>query len=46
MLPTQRRQAILTQTRAQSAVSADALARHFGVSVARPRKLLTPFRQV
>jgi DeoR family fructose operon transcriptional repressor len=38
MLPTQRRQAILTQTRAQSAVSADALARQFGVSVETIRR--------
>jgi DeoR family fructose operon transcriptional repressor len=38
MLPTQRRQAILSQTRAQSAVSADALARQFGVSVETIRR--------
>jgi DeoR/GlpR family transcriptional regulator of sugar metabolism len=38
MLPTQRRQAILAETRAQSAVSAEALARRFGVSVETIRR--------
>ena len=38
MLPTQRRQAILAQVRRQSAVSADDLAREFGVSVETIRR--------
>jgi DeoR family transcriptional regulator, fructose operon transcriptional repressor len=38
MLPTQRRQAILAQVRQESAVSADDLAREFGVSVETIRR--------
>ena len=38
MLPTQRRQAILAQVRQHSAVSADDLARQFGVSVETIRR--------
>ena len=38
MLPTQRRQAILAQVRKHSAVSADELAREFGVSVETIRR--------
>ena len=38
MLPTQRRQAILAQVRKHSAVSADDLAREFGVSVETIRR--------
>jgi DeoR/GlpR family transcriptional regulator of sugar metabolism len=38
MLPTQRRQAILAQVRQRSAVSADGLAREFGVSVETIRR--------
>ena len=38
MLPTQRRQAILAEIRAQSAVSAEELARQFGVSVETIRR--------
>ena len=38
MLPTQRRQAIVAQVRRQSAVSADDLAREFGVSVETIRR--------
>ena len=38
MLPTQRRQAILAQVRKHSAVSADDLARQFGVSVETIRR--------
>jgi predicted DNA-binding transcriptional regulator YafY len=38
MLPTQRRQAILAQVREQAAVSAEQLARQFGVSVETIRR--------
>src|SRR5580658_7363854 len=38
MLPTQRRQEILTLVRQESAVSADGLAREFGVSVETIRR--------
>ncbi|HUZ27241.1 MAG TPA: DeoR/GlpR family DNA-binding transcription regulator [Streptosporangiaceae bacterium] len=38
MLPTQRREAIVTEIRAQSAVSAELLARRFGVSVETIRR--------
>jgi DeoR family fructose operon transcriptional repressor len=45
MLPTQRRQAILTEVRAASAVSADLLARRFGVSVETIRRDLRALQQ-
>nr|MDQ2874035.1 DeoR family transcriptional regulator [Actinomycetota bacterium] len=38
MLPTERRQAILTEIRTRSAVSAEVLARRFGVSVETIRR--------
>ena len=44
MLPTQRRQAILAQVRKHSAVSADDLAREFGVSVETIRRDLRRLR--
>ena len=45
MLPTQRRQAILAQVRQHSAVSADDLARQFGVSVETIRRDLRQARR-
>ena len=44
MLPTQRRQAILAELRSASAVSAEALARQFGVSVETVRRDLRTLR--
>jgi DeoR/GlpR family transcriptional regulator of sugar metabolism len=44
MLPTQRRQAILAELRSAAAVSAEAMARQFGVSVETIRRDLRTLR--